>query len=334
MSQRSSRSFASTLALTTALASAAATVSGSAFAQNPNCPPGGWFCADAQTGAAIAPGAVAPTPAAPAAGPSAGASASGSGKLEPLPPPSAGAGAGVAATAGGNASTNAGNNVVIVQAPTAAAPQPAPAAGQPPVAAQQAAAAPAPPVYVYQQMHDLPRKEWGLNLHLQGALMGRRSNSVREAGMGGLGVGLRYRFAPSTAVEGNLDFYGGRDYNGDQRSETALTINGLAFLNPKSKLQFYMIGGIGWSAATVRYDVPASANYYAVDKATFGYFGGHLGLGAEWRLGRGLAVNADLRGFIRSRLGNNPTPEFVSSNGRATNTSGGGLFNVGATLYF
>lgn len=273
-----------------------------AFAQNPNCPPGSWFCADAQAGGQ--------------AGGNTGAAANG--KLEPLPAPQAGG------AAQGGAGSN--NTTVVVQQG-----QPAPAAA--PVAAPVAKPA-VPPTYYYQPNNVLPQKEWGLNLHLQGALMGRRSG-VSGGGMGGLGLGLRYKFMPAAALEANVDFYGGRDYNGFARTESALTFNGIAFLNPKSRTQFYIIAGIGWAAASVTDDITVYQDGLSERKYKYGYFGGQMGLGIEFRLGRHVAANVDARGFIRGRVDNGTArPEFVSSDGRATNTSGGVLLNAGLTFYF
>jgi hypothetical protein len=43
-----------------------------------------------------------------------------------------------------------------------------------------------------------------------------------------------------------------------------------------------------------------------------------------------------MRGFIRGRIDDNKReyPEFVSNDGKTTNTSGGGLFQGGLTFYW
>ena len=79
----------------------------------------------------------------------------------------------------------------------------------------------------------------------------------------------------------------------------------------------------------------------------YDYFGGQVGAGLELRLGRVVAFNADIRGFIRGRTDAlaQRQPEFDSPAGcssqanfpgqcRTTNTSGGGLLTGGMTLYF
>ena len=189
-----------------------------------------------------------------------------------------------------------------------------------------------PPVYYYAPRVAYPRKnEWGLNLHLEGALLG--GGRSHDAGMGGVGFGLRYKPIPHLGIEADLDFAGGRDYNGARRNETAFTMNGLIFLNPKSHLQVYLLAGFGWSGAHV---VNGGSDYDTSSQA-FGYFGGQAGAGLEWRISRHFALNADFRGFVRGRIDNDTHahPEFYDpATGRTTNTSGGGLFTGGMTFYF
>jgi hypothetical protein len=180
------------------------------------------------------------------------------------------------------------------------------------------------------------QREWGLNLHLQGVGLGGKG------AMSGAGAGLRYRFDRSFAVEGNVDVFAGTDYNGLSRTESAVSFNAMWFLNPASTFQYYLIGGLGWSAASAEgqhpyWDRGTTSNPYGTTSSySYGYFGGHAGFGAEWRLGRSLAVNGDFRLFVRDRIdGNTYQAEFVDgSSGRTTNKSGGGLFTLGATLYF
>jgi Outer membrane protein beta-barrel domain len=262
---------------------------------NANCPPGSWFCADTQA-----------APAAPAGQP-----------VQPLQQLPAGQG-----------------NPPTVQYQPAPA-QPPVVVYQPPppvMVVQPAHPEQPPPVYVYTPREAYPRRnEWGLTLHLEGALLG--GGRAHDAGMGGLGFGLRYKPIPHLGVEADLDFVGGRDYNGYRRGETAFTINGLLFVNPKSRAQVYFLGGFGWAGATATDDSPG------YDQATYryGYFGGQLGVGLEWRISKHFALNADIRGFIRGRVDDNTHyhPEFYDpATGKSTNTSGGGLITGGMTFYF
>jgi hypothetical protein len=188
----------------------------------------------------------------------------------------------------------------------------------------------APPAYYYVPRRPPPRREWGLNLHLGGVMMGGGKGD--SAGMALAGLGLRFRPVPGAAVEADLDFAGGRDYNGYRRGETAFTLNGLIFLNPKSTTQVYLLGGFGWSGARAVDDTQG----FDKTEYHYGYFGVQGGVGLEFRLSRAVALNIDLRGLVRGRIDDNrrKNPEFVSGDGRSTNTSGAGLLQGGLTFYW
>jgi hypothetical protein len=178
-----------------------------------------------------------------------------------------------------------------------------------------------------------PAKEWGLNLHLEGAAIG--SGAKQNASMGGLGAGLRYKPMRYVGLETDLDFIGGHGYSGDQRNETALTFNALVFANPKDRAQVYFLAGFGWDWAHSTND-PTDASQSTFDNH-YTYFGGQIGLGLELRLTRVLAFNLDLRGFVRTRTDQaaQTQPEFTNpQTGQSTNTSGGALLTGGMTLYF
>jgi Outer membrane protein beta-barrel domain len=292
-----------------------------------SCPPGTWFCAEAPQQRAE-----------PAGQPVQ--------KLQPLPDPE-------------KTAASAPEHEDAAEPPEEAPPPPAHShkrrraapppvvvyePGPPPVARRLEAPPPYPPPYEYVRPHRepwLPAQEWGVNLHFAGALIGNGSQG--NAGMGGAGAGLRFKPARSFGLEADLDFAGGdHDYQGDKRSETAFMLNGLFFLNPRSHAQVYLLAGFGWSGAHVTCDACATP----LD-AHYNYFGGQVGAGLELRLGRVLAFNADIRGFIRGRTDDlaQRQPEFqdpancygtASSSGqcRSTNTSGGGLLTAGMTLYF
>ncbi len=269
-----------------------------------SCPPGSWFCAEPPDAKA-----------APAGKPVG---------LDPLPEPS---------------------DEPPAQAPRRAPTvtyQPAPSSGPPPVVVYQppppvmGARPEAPPPYEYEPPPPhrplTPPQEWGVNLHLEGAMLG--SGTRNDAGMGGLGAGLRFKPSRHFGLETTLDFVGGHGYAGDLRNETALSFNGLIFLNPQDRFQVYLLGGFGWAWAHSRND-PSDPTQSAFD-ANYAYFGGQAGVGLELRVTRVLAFNVDFRGFIRSRTDAlaQTQPEFTSTTGQQTNTSGGGLLTAGMTLYF
>ena len=276
------------------------TLSGAAAAQTAgaaggsSCPPGSWFCAQApQQQAAPAGQPVAP--------------------LDPLPDPE-----------GAPPPPPRHRSAAVATAPE---PPPPVVYEPPPVGDVERTETPPPYEYSPPPSRPIsPPHEWGLNLHMEGATIGRGTQG--NTGMGGFGAGIRFKPTRSFGIESDLDFVGGHDYNGDNRNETAFTINGLVFLNPKSQVQVYLLGGFGWSSAHVTNDQGLDAGY--------GYFGAQAGLGLEFRLTRVLAFNADFRAFIRGRTddGAGNQPEFTDGSGRSTNTSGGGLFTGGMTLYF
>jgi hypothetical protein len=188
----------------------------------------------------------------------------------------------------------------------------------------------APPAYYYVPRQAPRQREWGLNLHIGGLILGKGRDD--NAGMAEVGLGMRFRPTPHFAIEADLDFAGGRDYNGYRRKETAFGFNGLFFVNPKSKTQLYFLAGFGWSGATAIDD----RSGFDQTEYHYGYFGGQAGVGLEFRLSKVVALNFDFRGFVRGRVDDNKRdyPEFVDSNGRTTNTSGGGIFQGGLTFYW
>jgi opacity protein-like surface antigen len=224
---------------------------------------------------------------------------------------------------------------------------------QPPVVVYQPAPPPVvvvrqpPPDYRYYYVRRpvaLPQHEWGLNLRLDGAFIGSRGDRLGGAGgaLGGFGAGLRYKPTPWFGLEAGADFAIGRDYNDYARNETAFTLNAMLFLNPRSRAQVYLLGGFGWSIANVTNDTysPSASSPEPLglnESQSYHYFGGQAGIGLEYRVTRNVALNVDLRGFIRGRTDNNGNaqPEFIDpGTGKTTNTSGGLLMTGGMTFYF
>lgn len=288
------------------------TVAAAQPAGGANCPPGSWFCADAPAQPPAAPPNQPVAPAQPTQ------------PAQPLaPPPDA------------PLSPPRSQPTVVYQS---GSPPPVVVYQPPPPVVVVRPESPTPAPYVYQPREPVARRrEWGLNLHLAGAMIGRGSQG--NASMSGLGFGLRYKPVPAFGVEADLDFVGGRDYQGFKRNETAFSFNGLVFLNPRSRAQLYLLGGFGWSGARVNDDdapcVSMSCSGMSGSR-TYAYFGGQLGFGLEWRMARHFALNADLRGFLRGRIDREAdySPEFRDEQGRTTNTSGGGLVTLGMSFYF
>jgi opacity protein-like surface antigen len=153
-----------------------------------------------------------------------------------------------------------------------------------------------------------------------------------DTGAGGIGAALRFRPTPRFALEISLDAMRGKDANGFNRSEVPLSFVGLLYLNPRSRAQVYLLGGFGFSSATVDVD---NGNGFT-HRENYSYFGGLFGGGIEFRVGKKVALNFDVRGFVRGRTDEaaRQNPEFTAADGRTTNTSGGALFTGGLTFYF
>jgi opacity protein-like surface antigen len=219
---------------------------------------------------------------------------------------------------------------------------------QPPPPPVRYRPAPPPPVVVYEQPppppppppsgyyyyrprpRPLQQAEWGLNLRAEGAVQGSGSRSTQP--MEGVGIGLRYRPIPAFALEAGFDFLGGRDYYNDERHETAFSVNAMVFVNPRSRVQLYLLAGLAGSWANVQdQNAPAGGlSYYT-------YFGGQGGAGLEFRIAKHFAMNFDARAFIRSRTdsASATTAEYTDpTTGQTTNTSDGLLFTGGMTFYF
>ena len=186
-----------------------------------------------------------------------------------------------------------------------------------------------------------PPREWGINLRLEGLMMGSDPERNPESGMGGIGGSLRYRPVPHFALDVGLDLLAGTDWAGNDRAESALLVNGMIFFNPKNKVQVYALAGFGFSAASVRQNDRATPQGESTsmhgDIQHYSYFGGQLGMGLEFRVGKKTALDFDLVGFMRGRTDDaaRETPEFTDpATGRTTNTSGGGLLRGGITFYW
>jgi hypothetical protein len=268
-----------------------------------SCPPGSWFCPDGSQEPSASP----PADKKP---------------LEPLPDPDAQP----------EAPPPPPSRRPLPPPPPVVVYAPGPPPDAPPYAGSEE-----PPPYTYRPRPIRPispPREWGLNLHLDGATMGH-GTGAQGAGLGGAGGAVRFKPNRRVGIEADLDFLGGTDYQGNHRTETGFTINGLVYLNPLSRAQVYLLGGFGWSSAHVTCDSGAGCPSPGLD-AQYSYFGGQLGVGLEIRLSRIFALNGDVRGFIRTRTDSQASsqPEFVNANGQTTNASGGALFTAGATLYF
>lgn len=179
--------------------------------------------------------------------------------------------------------------------------------------------------------------KWGLNLRVEGMTFGKNEKAAEDSGMGGLGVSLRYRPIPHFAFDVGIDVIGGTDFNGFQRTETPLTLSGMIFLNPRSPVQLYLLGGMHFSRAKVTSDFSSpllSAKEDGTFQAEYSYFGGQAGAGLEFRVSRHVALNIDVVGFMRKRTDDGRIPEYLDPDKGTTNSSGGALLRGGLTFWW
>ena len=171
-----------------------------------------------------------------------------------------------------------------------------------------------------------------MSVRLEGATFKANDAYGGTTGMGGVGASLRFRPSPRFAIDLGLDALSGTDANGYHRTETPFSVVGMLYLNPRSRAQLYLLGGFGVSSASVD-KTDAVGNSYSDH---YSYFGGIFGGGVEFRLTRAVALNFDVRGFVRGRTDDAASynPEFRSLDGRTTNSSGGALVTGGITFYF
>ena len=162
-------------------------------------------------------------------------------------------------------------------------------------------------------------RKFGVHLRLAGMF----GSKVK---MGGVHGALRIRPTQYFALDLGVGAYGGSDFNQAARLEIPLTIDALFFLTPRSRVQLYVLGGVGTSFAVASNNSRETRGYQHV--------GGEVGLGVEWRLTERFALSSDIRGFIRTRVDSNPEPEFFDPDHGSSNTSVGALFSVGGTLYY
>lgn len=170
-----------------------------------------------------------------------------------------------------------------------------------------------------------PRARRRGRVGIHGSIGGIAAESVS---MGGFAAALRLRPTDHFAFDLGVGAYSGEDWNGQQRLEVPITLDLLAFVNPRRRLQLYFVLGVGASAAFLEDETSWNQDY----DPSYTYLGGTAGIGLEWRLGQHFALNADARGFLRRRV-DSDEPEFVDGT-RETNTSAGLLGNLGATVYF
>lgn len=179
--------------------------------------------------------------------------------------------------------------------------------------------------------------EWGLTLRASGALMGSARVGVENFGVGGVGVSLRRRPLPPFAVDFGIDILGGVDPNGWTRREVPFSASTLFFVNPLSRAQVYLLGGINLTFADVQSEF-VEANLARGNADDYTYLGMQFGGGVEFRLTPLVGFFFDGFATVRTRIDDDVRgryPEYYDARtGLASNSSTVGQLRTGLSLWW
>ena len=174
--------------------------------------------------------------------------------------------------------------------------------------------------------------EFGIGARVNAGITGAESGA-----MGGGGLFLRLHTFPNLQFELAVDTFAGKGYGGAMRSEVPVEFSALWFFgNHSQRFRLFLLGGIGASWAQV-------GEFERTDEPW--YVGALAGIGVEWRPLDWLALETDIRGFIRQRVNERPEdPAYVTdpmwNDGNCdeehgcTDLQGGGTLHLGTILYF
>jgi len=181
-------------------------------------------------------------------------------------------------------------------------------------------------------------RRWGMNLRVNGVLLPRHRDDVQsDAGMAGIGFSMRYRPTPMFAMDFSTDFVGGIDANGLERQELPLGMTAMIYVNPRSIAQFYLMAGMNLTFARVFSDVE-QPNLRDGTGDDYTYFGGHGGLGLEFRVAPLVGINIDGLAFVRGRTdsdGDGRFPEYFNAEtNEVSNASAAGMLRAGVTFWW
>ena len=244
-----------------------------------------------------------------------------------LPPPVEGSDPEAPRTFTYHPDPNGGPGQIIVYEPGAAPPSAAPTLEAPP-----------PPPPPKRKKRWKRHRRWGLNLRVDGLLMPRyREDVSNQAGMAGLGLSFLYRPTPMFALDIGTDFIGGTDAMGYERQEIPISVSARLYANPRNLVQFYLFGGMNWSFARVQSD-RVEPNLADGTSDDYAYFGGHGGLGLEFRVSKLIGINLDGLALVRTRTDDDENglfPEYYNAaTGETSNSAVAGMLRGGVTFWW
>jgi hypothetical protein len=157
-----------------------------------------------------------------------------------------------------------------------------------------------PPVTRYAPAYVAPRpvqldRRWGIGLRASVAGI-NQTIAGEDNVMSGGGVFTRFRHSRywgfELGLDGSAGTFGGERF---KRSSFTPTASVLVHLTPRGPFDLHLIGGIGGVFSSVEVENPPGHPNLAVGRQSLGEFQGHLGVGAELRLGRMFGILADVR---------------------------------------
>lgn len=124
-----------------------------------------------------------------------------------------------------------------------------------------------------------------------------------ELPLGGVGGVLRWRLSRRFSLEGSMDIVAAQErYDEEEKKGTVLRVtvpmllSAMFHLFPENDLQIYGLAGLGLTGNSIYYEELG-------ERVTFATPAVQLGLGARWRLGRNLLLDASIRGLAMHQKG-------------------------------
>lgn len=117
-----------------------------------------------------------------------------------------------------------------------------------------------------------------------------------------LGGQAKVRLTPSTAIEVSADYESKLNESLTERAKSMPIQASVLYFPVRSVVSPYVVGGVGWYRHSLT-TTPATGPVLTTSIREMGY---HAGLGAEFRVGRRMAIHGDYR-YNHIRFGGSPT---------------------------
>ncbi len=179
-----------------------------------------------------------------------------------------------------------------------------------------------------------PAREPHGGAHLEvGAMLGP------HLAMGGGSLGWRVRPSRWFALDLGLGYYEGVGTRGSERWELQASVGGRFYVNPEDDWRLVLVGAVSasYAVADTKWMYPPGSVFYDYTTEDYGYLAGELGAGVEWPIARHLSLEAEARGFVRTRTDDQQgwSPDYRDpATGVGSNTSAGVRVLCGATVHW